>query len=224
MKKIIPSIMAIALTGSILVGCGKTESPVESTIPETTLSNVETSIPEEVTVQAESSDEEIEIPALDTDEHFLTVEITFPASMFEDEDMSTFDPKAYAEENGFISAKVNDDGSVLVKMTKTKHKELLKETSDSLEESFSEFVEAEDTPYIKAIKHNDDFSRVDISVVRAEYENSFDMTPFSVGIASLMYQMCIDMEYHVEVNIIDADTEDVLDTVVFPDAFNDIGE
>ncbi|MBR2048313.1 MAG: zinc ribbon domain-containing protein [Oscillospiraceae bacterium] len=153
---------------------------------------------------------------IDTDEHLLTVEITLPGSMFENEDMTTFDPEIYAEENNFLSAKINEDGSVTIKMTRSRHNELLKEMSDSLDASFAELIEGEDTPYIKEITHNDDFSVVTIRVDRAAYENSWDFTPLTVSISAMFYQAFLDMDYHVEIIILDVDTGDVINTSVYP--------
>lgn len=159
--------------------------------------------------------------SIDTDENLFAVEITLPASMFEGEDMSDFDTAKYAEENGFIDATVNDDGSVTITMTKKKHRELLAEMARSLEETFTGFIDAEDTPYIKAITHNDDFSSIVIKVSRADYENAFDFTAFTVGFSAMFYQSFLDMEYHVEVSVVDADTGDTISTTVYPDAFGD---
>lgn len=154
---------------------------------------------------------------IDTDENFLTVDITLPASMFSDEDMTAFDADAYAEEEGFIKAVLNADGSVTVTMTKLKHNELLKEMTDSLEESFDELVEAEETPYIKEISYNDDFSAVTVKVDRAGYESAvFEMTPFIVGMSAMIYQAFLDMEPVCVVTIVDVETGDTLNSVTYP--------
>lgn len=212
MKKIIAFTLAMCVALSLFTGCGapslettepSTEIPATSPVPETTAP--------EITVDA----------GISTDENLFTVDITLPASMFEGEDMAAFDADAYANENGFISAVVNDDHSVTVAMTKAKHKELIDEMTASLNSSFSEYVEAEETPYIKDISHNDDFSSITIKVVRAEYENSWDMTTFSVGFSAMFFQAFLDMEYHVEISVIDVDTNEVINTVILPDAFEE---
>ena len=156
---------------------------------------------------------------IDTDENLLTVDITLPASMFSEEDMAAFDAEAYAKEQGFVKAALNGDGSVTVTMTKGKHKELLQEMTTSLEESFGELVEAEGTPYIKEISHNDDFSAVTVKVDRAGYESAFlDMTPFVVGMSAMVYQAFLDMEPVCVITITDAETGDTLNSVTYPPA------
>lgn len=218
MKKCLSLILAAVMVVTMFAGCGSANEP------STTGSPVSTSA---VTTAPESTTPETTIPettasqSIDTDEGLFTVDITLPASMFEGEDMSTFDTDAYVKENGFLSAAVNDDGSVTVTMTKSKHKELIDEMSASLDTSFAEFVEAEDTPYIKEISHNDDFSSIVIKVKRAEYENAWDFTAFSVGVSAMFFQAFLDMEYHVEVAVIDVDTGETIESVVYPDAFEE---
>lgn len=157
---------------------------------------------------------------IETDEKLLTVDITLPASIFEGQDMATFDADAYANEQGFSSAKVNADGSVTVTMTKGKHNELLTEMAASLDSAFAEFVNAEDTPYIKEISHNDDFTAVTMKVDKAAYENALDFTPFVIGISVAMYQAFVETEYHVDITIVDAATGDTIKTISYPDALN----
>lgn len=214
MKKIISIILALCMAAS-LAACssGKDDTqPTRSTQDNT----------EEAVTTGTAADPETTAPgAIDTDEKLFTVEIILPASMFEGQDMSDFDTDEYVKENGFIDAVVNDDGSITVTMTKAKHKELLKEMAVSMDESFAAFIEAADTPYIKEITHNDDFSSIVIKVDRAGYENAFDFTAFTVGFSAMFYQAFLDMEYHVEVSVIDADTGDVIGTTVYPDAFGE---
>lgn len=157
---------------------------------------------------------------IETDEKLLSVDITLPASMFEGQDMTTFDADAYANEQGFSAAKVNDDGSITVTMSKAKHKELLEEMANSLDTSFAEFVNGESTPYIKEISHNDDFTAVTMKVDKAAYENAFDFTPLAIGMSVAMYQAFIEAEYHVEISIVDAATGETINSITYPDALN----
>lgn len=167
-----------------------------------------------------SSPTESTTAGIETDEKLFSVEITLPASIFESEDMSAFDADAYADEQGFTSAKVNKDGSVTVTMTKAKHKELLDEMSASLDKDFQEFVNGEDTPYIKEITHNDDFTTVTMKVDKAAYKNAFDFTPFAIALSVSFYQAFTETEYHVVVSIVDATTGESIDSITYPDAFN----
>jgi hypothetical protein len=157
---------------------------------------------------------------IQTDEKLLSVDITLPASMFEGQDMSTFDADAYANEQGFSSAKVNEDGSITVTMSRAKHKELLDEMSTSLDANFAEFVNGKDTSYIKDITHNDDFTAVTMKVDKAAYKNAFDFTPLAIGISVAMYQAFTETEYHVEISIVDVATGETINSITYPDALN----
>ena len=147
------------------------------------------------------------------------IEITLPASLFSDSE--NFDPDAYAEEQGFLSAVQNEDGTVTIKMTKAKYQEELDEMENSLEEDFSELVKGEDTPYIEEITHNDNFSLVTVKVDREGYENAMDMTSFAIGLSVSFYQMFLEMEYRCQVDIVDSANGEVIKSTVYPDVFND---
>ena len=214
-KKFVSIILCFVLVLSC-VGCGKAGSSAENNVAtDAPVTEPVENAPEEVT---EAPMEETTSQAIDTDEKLLTVDITFPASFFEGTDMSTFDTDAYVKEQGFISAKINDDGSMIVTMSKSKHNELMAEMVTTLETNFASLVEAEDTPYIKEITHNDDFTLVTVKVDRKAYENAFDLTPFIIGLSVSSYQMFLDMEYHVEIVIVDIATGDTINSTVYPDS------
>lgn len=159
------------------------------------------------------------------DENLLTIDITLPASFFEDEDMSTFDPDSYAEEQGFKKAALNENGSVTVTMTKAKHKELMSEMNKSAEDSYAALIQAEDTPYITDIKHSDSYDTVDIIVDSQGYEDAglaAAFIPLTVYFPAAFYQMFAGDEQYCEISIVDAETGDTLESVVYPDAFDSV--
>ena len=160
---------------------------------------------------------------VEVDENLLSVEITLPASFFEGTDMSTFDTKAYAAENGFKKAVVNEDGSITVTMSKSKHKEIMADMTKNVTDSFDGMVKAEDSPYITAIDYSKDFTSVKISVDKAGYDDAgfaAAFIPFGVYMQVAVYQMFANVEAHCEIQIIDAATNAVIDSVVYPDAMN----
>ncbi len=213
MKKLWISLLVVSLV-LIVSSCGKnTESDpaLPSAAPSEAAEETDAAATEPAPTDTENQ-------GITTDENLLTVDITLPASLFEDQDMATFDPDAYAEEQGFKKAVLNEDGSVTVTMTKAKYRELLEEMTQSYEESFSEMIESESTPYVKAISHTDDFGTITVDVDRAAYEAGFlDMTPFVVGMTGMMYQVFLDGEPHVEVIMRDADTGETIKSTIYPD-------
>ena len=204
-KKIIALILSSLLILSV-AGCASNNADLENPSADPTEENT-TSAPETTENQS-----------IEVDENLLTVDIVFPASFFEGQDMEAFDTDTYAQEQGFISARINEDGSLTATMTKRKYRDLLAETAASLESSFAEYANSQDAPYIKEITHNEDFTSVTMKVDRASYENAFDMTPFGIAISVAMYQIIAQIEVHVEIVMVDANTGDTINTIVYPDA------
>lgn len=204
MKKFLALILVLTLCVSI-TACGSSPSKE----------------PSETDNQAEESDSQQ--GSVEVDKNLLTVDITLPASMFEDQDMSTFDPDAYASEQGFKKAVLNEDNSITVTMTKAKHEALMQETMESIDQGYSEMIEAEDTPYIKEIIHSDDFSTIDVKVDKAGYETGglqAAFVPLSVYLMGCIYQVFNGDEGKSEICIIDVETGETIDSVIYPDALN----
>lgn len=135
-------------------------------------------------------------------------------------DLSNFDEKEYLAENeGIKSARVNDDGSLTLTMTKSKHKEMLEEVRKSIDESFGEFIEGDNTSYIKTIDYTENYRDIMVGVDREAYENSFDLTPFFLGISAGMYQSIAGIEYRTTITINDTLSGEVITSVTYPDAF-----
>ena len=193
MKKLISMIMAVCMIATLFAGCSGslTERPTD-----TTPSTGETTVP----------------PSSDP---LYTVEITIPASSFEGKDMSNFDPKLYASEHGYLSAVLNEDGSVTVTMSQTKRTEYLKKLAAYTERQLSGFIEATGTPYLKDIEHNEDFSEIKIMVDRGRYKHAFDLAPLGISMAVGTYQAFLNQDYHVEIFIIDAETGEEIDHTVY---------
>lgn len=232
MRKILV-ILAIIMVTFSLVGCGKgnakTESSeigeinnqenetggLEGTI-EPTKQITETQITEELTATATPTEES---QGFEVDEGLLNVTITIPAFIFED--VSDFDPDAYVEENDFKKAVVNEDGSVTVTMSKKRHNELMADYKTEVDKIFDEMVEAEDTPYIKEITSTKGYKTVTVRVDKGDYEDAWDMTPLSIYFSVALYQIFDNIEPYCEVIIEDVETGEVLDSVIYPDAFED---
>lgn len=211
-KKALVYMMLLVFVGQ-LTACGSNLSSLES-LPTSPTTEIQGELPMQETTSA----------IIEVDESLLTVEITFPAELVAEEgDTGNFDVDAYVAEGGFLSAVVNDDGTLTVTMTKARHQEIHAEAIAELDVILAEMVESVDTPYIKEITYTDDFSLFEMKVVRSEYENSFDMTPFSLGFYGVLYQMFFEpgMEYHCEVSVIDVDTNEILNTIVYPDVLED---
>lgn len=153
------------------------------------------------------------------DKKLLTVDITLPEDIAGD--LSDFNEKEYlAENDGINSAKVNSDGSLTLNISKKKHTELLNEIKSSLDETFGELIESEDTPYIRKIDYTKNYREVTISVDKEDYENAFDLTPFLVGMTTSIYQLYLGEEYRTTIIMKDVDTGNEIHSVTYPDVFD----
>lgn len=195
----------------LLAACGKTEAPATEPATEATAAQ-ETEAPETIPAETEPH-------TITTNDKGETVLIHVPNSMFDNDETQDMDFEAFAAENGLLSATPTENGTVQLEMTKVRHLEILDALCSQTEETFALLVEGEDTPYVKEITHNEDFTQVTIRVIKADYENAFDFTPFTVAMSSTVYQMFLDMESHVEMEILDADTGDLIRAISYPQDF-----
>lgn len=175
--------------------------------------------------QDTKANEETKEESLNVDKSLLNVEVTLPASMFEgEEDIDTM--IADAEADGIDKVTKNDDGSVTLKMSKSKHKELMNEIETSIKESIKEMKTSGDYASIKDIAHNDKFTDFTVVVDKAAYENSMDgFVALGLGISGAMYQLYDGAnpdDYKVTVSVKDEATDEVLDEMVYPDDLEDI--
>ena len=105
--------------------------------------------------------------SIEVDENLLTVEISVPAT-FVGDNITQEDVDKSVQENGYISGKVNSDGSVTYKMTKGKHKKLMAKIRDTIDTQMSDMVSSEDYPNIVSVVANDDYTSFTITTKSTE--------------------------------------------------------
>lgn len=157
--------------------------------------------------------------SVEVDKNLLDVTLKLPASMFEGEDINV--KAEEMKQDGFKDATVNEDGSITIKMSKSKHKEMITEMKTSIIESFEDIKTSGDFTSIKDIKYNDDFSKITLEVVQTEYEQSMDaLATFTIGISAMMYNLYNGVEgdkIQVTIEAKDSETGEVFSTVIYPD-------
>lgn len=167
----------------------------------------------------EKETEEKSGESLDVDKGLFSVEVTLPASFFEDSTEEEIIAKA--KEQGITEAIVNEDGSVTYKMSKSKHKELMKEMKDSVESTIDEIVNSGDYTSIKEISYNKDFTEFDVKVNRQQYENGFDGFAILGLVIGSAYYSAFDgksgEDLQILFNMIDETTGEIYDTAIYPD-------
>lgn len=160
---------------------------------------------------AESTEES---GGIEVDEGFLTVDITFPASLvgLGDEDMTQESVDASAAEAGYLGGKLNSDGSVTYTMTKLKQRELLNELrsefDDSIEETLADF------PNVKSVTRNDDFSEISIEVTEEDLATGF--LAFGFSFTAYFYQVLDGKEFETDIVFVDAATGEELSRTTYP--------
>ena len=161
MKRTLALLLALVMTVSLCACGGGSETPKQDA--GTTNSQVESTGQTNKEASSDKGEGGIEV-----DEGLLSVEITMPATFFEEETEESI--KASAAENGFNSCTVNEDGSVTYKMSKAKHKEMLAEMKTSVDESIAEMINGEEAveSFMK-IEYADDLSKFDVYVDPAVY-------------------------------------------------------
>jgi PBP1b-binding outer membrane lipoprotein LpoB len=98
---------------------------------------------------------------VNVDKGLLSVTITLPASMFEDQNVDQAIEDAKKEG---ITATKNSDGSVTYKMSKKKHKEMMQEMKTSVIKTIDDTKSGKDFPSIKDVTYNNDFSEFTLVV------------------------------------------------------------
>jgi hypothetical protein len=210
MKKFAATIIA---GGLLLSACSNEETKTEDT----------TAVTETTETTEVEPKEEAKEGGVSVDKGLFNVEVTLPAELFEGGDTETV--VANAKQQGIDEATLNEDGSVTYKMSKGKHEELMAELAKSVEEAKTDIVESGDFPSIKEVKTNKDYDKFTISVDREAFENSMDgFATMSIGMVGSYYQAfngidAADMK--VELDLEDAATGEVFNTIVYPEALEE---
>ncbi|WP_084242872.1 hypothetical protein [Planomicrobium okeanokoites] len=208
--------MILAASGLVLAACsGDNASETE---------------PKEETVNTEEAAQESETAeegeGVNVDKGLFNVEVTVPASFFEGEDLEQV--AADAEAEGIEEATVNDDGSITYKMSKAQHKELMEELATSVEEAKNEITESGDFPSIQSIETSNNYDDFTVNVDREAYENSFDgFATMTLGMIGSFYQVYDGADadnFEVVIEMADAETGEVFDTITYPEALEEMGE
>ena len=157
---------------------------------------------------------------VDVDKGLVNVEVTLPASLFEDTDMESL--KKEAKEDGVKEVIINDDGSVTYKMSKSQHKKMLKEMETTIVDSINDIEKDEDFPSIKTIDYNKSFTKYTIEMDQEIHKNgSMDGFAFlNLAIQSLYYQLfngVSEEDYKVTIQLKNEETKEIFDTIVYPD-------
>lgn len=209
MKKRIISMLLIGCIAVALTACGSTnEVAVNDSAPPSASAGSATT--------ATGSADAFETP--DVKKNLLSVEVTVPPSWLDDADETL----AEAEKLNYKAVK-NDDGSVTYKLTKAQHKQLLEQIDQALQKSVDEVISDGEYPSLKSIKFNKNYTKADVVVDYTAWNGTFDvMSLYTVAFIGPMYQIYNGVNpdaLHLDISIIDEASNEVKETMVYPDDF-----
>jgi hypothetical protein len=154
---------------------------------------------------------------ISVDENLLTVDITVPASFFED--MTEEEIESNSKEQGFTKVVINDDGSVTYTMTKAKRQEILNDYKNELNNTIDSYINGENkVASFKSIRYNNDISKIDIRVDSSLYSAWDSMHTLVFYMYGAYYQIFNGVnkdDIEVIVNFIDDSTNEILDSGSF---------
>lgn len=143
-----------------LAGCGSSEPQTSATTQAATDSTTST--------KTTTGFEDLEaLGELEVDQNLFTVEITVPAD-FLGEGITQESLDADVAASNYISAKLNDDGSVTYVMTKAVHDEMMVGVRDNIQQALDEMVGSEEFPSFTKVEANDDFTQFTIETTSTE--------------------------------------------------------
>ena len=164
--------------------------------------------------------------AVEVDKGILNVEVTLPASLYEGQDVD--EAIAQMEEDGVKEVIKNDDGSLTLKMSKSEHKKLMDNMESDLKEFIKEIETSEDFTSIEKVEYNKTFDEFTITVNKEAYENGLDGFAFlALAIQTMYYQLfdgVSEEDYEMTVKLKDAETSEIFDTIVYPDALEALND
>ena len=158
-NRIIALTLALLLVLS-LAGCGSSEPQTSATTQAATNSTTST--------ETTTGFDDLEaIGELEVDQNLFTVEITVPAD-FLGEGITQESLDADVAASNYISAKLNDDGSVTYVMTKAVHDEMMVGVRDNIQQALDEMVGSEEFPSFTKVEANDDFTQFTVETTSTE--------------------------------------------------------
>lgn len=202
------SFPAIFLAATLVLG-GCSPQPADDSVLE------EMEQPAEI---AGSSESEPSVADVEVDRGLLSVEITVPKEFFEDSTEAEI--MAAAEEAGFTSTVINEDGSVTYTMPRRVHDELLQEMKDGIDEVIAEALQ-ENPQIFKDVSYDRNVTKFKVTVNRAAFESSFEapFIGFGLGLGGMFYQIYQGVpkdDQGVIIDFVDEASGDVFDSQRWP--------
>ena len=202
MKQILLPALITSLAVS-MAACGN--GSASETTANTTAAKQETSSPE--TTPDATSDADA-IADVNVEKELFDVKLTIPSDYIGDATQEELSKEA--EANGYKIV-LNDDGSATYTMSKSQHKKMMEELSDSINTALTDMVGSEDYPNFTDIKANDDFTQFTITTKSEELNLKESVSVMGFYMYGGMYNVfngtTVD---NVHVDFVNADTGEII--------------
>lgn len=148
---------------------------------------------------------------IEVDEGIFNVELTIPSDYVGEQTQADLD--ALAEEYGFKSIVLNEDGSATYTMTKKQHKELLEEIYNQIDDNLNEMVGSENYPNFTKIETNHNFTEFTITTKSTELDLSESFSVIAFYMYGGMYSVFSGEEVdNVSVTFVNEESGEVIST------------
>ncbi len=178
MKRIFALILAFALLATLCACGGKKDDGAVSTQP------AGTDATEAQTGADTGEGEGSSSGGVEVDEGLFNVTLTIPAEFAEDMTQDELD--AEVADGEVKSAKLNEDGSVTLEMSKKQHDEMMSGLADSFQETFDGMINDEGTNFV-SIDYNDDFTEFTVVTTSTELNLTESFSSLALYFAGGMY-------------------------------------
>lgn len=139
------------------------------------------------------------------------IELVIPADFVGEQTQE--DLNKTAEEHGFKSITLNEDGSATYVMTEKQHEELMKEYEEQINSSLKELIDSGTYPNFTKIEANDNFTEFTITTksTQLDFNESFSVLAFYIygGLYSVFSGEEVG---NISVTFINADSGEVIKT------------
>ena len=206
-RNILSIIVALAIVFS-LVGCSNSQK--ENSV----LSTNSTPEPTMDKTQSHTS----EVTTFETTNETVYRELILPDYWVASESPDDFDPDEYAKEQNFTSVSIREDGYLVAIVTEQRYEEYKNKLTVDADDSFASMINSEETPYIKDIERNEDFSHFKVTIDQQILDDSLDWNLFGLILSVSTYQTIFQIEYSLQIDLIDYATGDVYRTHTYPEA------
>lgn len=146
------------------------------------------------------------------DKNLTTVDFTIPKELFMGQTPTT----TLTEEdkaNGYIAAKLNDDGSVTYTIKKENYKRLVEEYKADTIKSINDTISSGDYPSIKKASYSNDLSKITLYVDKAAYQSSYDSAAcLAIELSAGFYNIVADTNKDCVISLVDIATNEAFDT------------